>query len=264
MNNFNGNQGHNMNNHNHGQGFGNQHNQYNYPSNQPYQQPFQPPNQNFFQNPENQQGYNQISQESMHDFYEYKQSKKKIFIMTAIFSVIFIFVLGVITTPFNNGNPVLMSEEFREVLSYSNDMKSKTNDMFAKDLRLYQLGVEIYMGTVTSNLELDTELSYEIKSMQSTVEDLKTQDKAKSVPAGFDGNGGLHHQMIALLELRIDSLSQLRVIAQGQPGGFPQFQESFLQYVHLRDSVLSRYNAKYEANFQKTLYDMKELEFNVQ
>jgi hypothetical protein len=227
---------------------------------------FQQQNQQdeYFNNPYNQNGYSEINQESMHDFYEYKQSKTKLVAYGAVFLISFIFVLGVFTSPFINGSPMVLSQDSRSILSYSNNIQSKTASMFARDSQYYQLANDLGLGVVSSNVNLDNDISKEIKDMTKLIDDLKLIDTTQATPVGFDGPDGLHVNMIKLLQTRIDRLNDLRKIAQGQVANVPAFNAEFIKYIGIRNNIITAYNNKYEANFHKTLYDVKELEFNVQ
>lgn len=237
----------------------------NYQQNPYNNQGFPSQNQNipdeFLQNPYNRQGYNTIEQGSMQEFYDYKKSRKKLYILIGFSFVVFIFLLGVFTTPFMDGIPQLLNEEQREVLNYSQDLESRTAKYFSNDVDYYELGIAIGTKTKSADVNTDIELSKEIASMEKLASELKTMESAQKVPPSFAGTNGLHQKMIGLLELRVTRVNDLRMLAQGQSINIDKFTQNFTSYVQIRNQVINQYNNKYEANFHKSLYDMKELEF---
>lgn len=218
----------------------------------------------FLQNEYNKNGYNEIEQGSMEEFYEYKKNKTKIIVLLIIASILFIFILGIFTTPFINGKPLLMDEQSRQVIYYSEKIKEKTIGLFKDDDYYYDLANKVALNVVKADISIDDDISSDISKMETLRKDLEIMDKSNSVPVGFDGKNGLHHQMIALVDLRIKQLSDLRLITQGQSEDILLFNKNFEQYISHRDNVVTSYNNKYDANYHKTLFEMKELEFNVQ
>ena len=281
------------------QGYPNEQQGYNVPNNNPYpgyqnpyeqsqqgippgyygQQPPQPPQEpnkpdkkkkkkdkkkqdmDVFHDPNLANSYKGVEHESMEEYYQFKESRKKLYLLIGICSIVFIFVLGAFSTQFINGDPVTLSEEAREILSYSDDIKDKTSPLFAKDREHYEFANGLANQTISSNVGTDNAISKEISKMEVMVEDLKKMDKGKQVPVGFEGDAGLHQQITGLLEMRIKLLGNIRQISQGQRGQINKFNDDFAKYIQMRNAVITHFNQKYEYNFHTGLFDTKELEF---
>jgi hypothetical protein len=259
MNNFNNNQ-------NNQNGNFNQ-NQQNIPNNNFNQQmnnnPFNQSQQdNYMKNEHNQQSYKYIEQESMQEYYNYKQSKVKLVIFISLFTLVLIFILGAFTSPFINGNPTVLDEQSRSVLSYTNNIKNKVSYLFSKDSQYYDIANQISIHTYKSDINLDNQLTAEISSMDKILIEFKLIDKSQRAPIGFDGKDGLHQQMIAIIDLRSEYINDLRLIAQGQNAKINEFNQIFKQYMTSRNAVINNFNAKYEVNYHKSLFDMKGLGLN--